>query len=393
MRINYEKLIKGFEADARKATVYLRESFEAKEVKADDFDFGRLFEACFGWEEFRACRSDRTYLATKVMEGAGAITTNAFQVISGQVVFNSFMEAYLSEDFVFTKLIPTRKTDLSGEKIPGISELGDQATVVNENEPFPLAGVGNNYIETPDTLKRGLKVAITKEAIFFDRTGLVLERSKQLGKSMGINKEKRAIDCVVDENTTAARYKWRGNTIATYDNNTGNHTWDNLSASTGLVDHTDIDACEQLFANMLDPDTGEPIMVMADTIIVTPQLVGTAWRVLNSIMVSMQAGGFATTGDLYRTDSLSPVGRTEFSAPYKLVTSRLLPTRMATDTSWFLGKPSAAFAWMENWPMAVIAAPANSQDEFDRDIVQQFRASERGAFATIEPRHMVKATA
>ena len=66
---------------------------------------------------------------------------------------------------------------------------------------------------------------------------------------------------------------------------------------------------------------------------------------------------------------------------------------MATDTSWFLGNPRKAFAYMENWPLTTVQAPTNSHDEFHRDIVAQYKASERGATATLEPRYMCKATA
>ena len=38
-------------------------------------------------------------------------------------------------------------------------------------------GFGEDYIETPSTTKRGFIVPVTKEAIFFDRTHLVLSRA------------------------------------------------------------------------------------------------------------------------------------------------------------------------------------------------------------------------
>jgi hypothetical protein len=65
---------------------------------------------------------------------------------------------------------------------------------------------------------------------------------------------------------------------------------------------------------------------------------------------------------------------------------------MTTDTTWYLGNPARAFVYMENWPIAVIR-----QDEgpamFHRDIVTQFRCSERGQYYVLEPRVMAKATA
>jgi len=46
---------------------------------------------------------------------------------------------------------------------------------------------------------------------------------------------------------------------------------------------------------------------------------------------------------------------------------------------------------MENWPITVTQAPQNSEAEFNQDIVAQFKASERGAAAVINPRYIVKA--
>jgi hypothetical protein len=47
---------------------------------------------------------------------------------------------------------------------------------------------------------------------------------------------------------------------------------------------------------------------------------------------------------------------------------------------------------MENWPLAVVQAPANSEVEFTHDIVLRWKASERGAAATLEPRYMARST-
>ena len=51
-----------------------------------------------------------------------------------------------------------------------------------------------------------------------------------------------------------------------------------------------------------------------------------------------------------------------------------------------------ALAYMENWPITVTQSPANSDAEFNQDIVVRFKASERGATAVINPRYVVKST-
>ncbi len=60
--------------------------------------------------------------------------------------------------------------------------------------PYPSLGFGEDYIETPSTSKRGFIVPVTREAIFFDRTNLVLSRAAEVGEVLGLNKEKRLLD-------------------------------------------------------------------------------------------------------------------------------------------------------------------------------------------------------
>lgn len=393
MRIkNYQRLARDFQLDGRKAMTEVSEALAEGYVKPEDFSIRALAENLVEdgreWVGLMDPRHGGGY-----QEAAGAVSTTTFANITGQIAYTRIMENFAQEAFTITNLIPTQQTSLDGEKIPGVTNIGDQAQIVNEGGSFPTAGVGENYIETPSTTKRGLIVPITKEAIFFDRTGLVLSNCAKVGDALGLNKEKRACDCLVDENTTAHRYKWRGNVIATYGDSSGTHSWDNLSASTGLLDYTDIDACEQLLANMTDPDTGEPIMVMADTIIVTPQNMATLRYILTATNVRVSVPGFATTGNPTQTDAPSVLGNHPFSLNYTPVTSRMLPARMATDSTWYIGNPRKAYVYMENWGLTVVQAPPNSEMEFTNDIVVRFKASERGAYATLEPRYMVKATA
>ncbi len=329
--------------------------------------------------------SHKTFTA---MEAAGAVSSDAFSNIAGQVLYNAYLEGYQAESFVFTQLIPTVNTMFERERIPGISDIGDKALIVAETESFPLAGVNEDYIDTPQTIKRGIIVPVTKEAVFFDRTGQMLERCRKVGEVVGINKEKRAIDCMIDENTTNHRYKWRGSTYATYQTAS---PWINDKTSNGLVDWTNVDAAEQFLASMTDPNTGEPIMVMADTLMVNPQLEKAALRILNATGVVTHAGGYNASTTVYGTNQGSnPVGSGQYSARYRLVSSRLMPTRTGTDTDWYLGSPAKALAYMQNWPITLSQAPPNSEEEFQRDIVYRFKASERGAFVVKDPRYLVR---
>lgn len=403
--VNYQNLIKDTgarfsralkEGHGRKradelSVKLLQEQYKAKVLRPDSMDFGKLFTECFGWEEFRSCREGKR-LAHEVFEAAGAVSTAAFQNISGQIVYNAVLEAYEGEEFVFTKLIPEKQTPYNGEKIAGVSEIGDEDQIVGEGQDYPLAGVSEDWIETAEPVKRGKVVPVTREAVFFDRTGQVLQHCGDVGSGAGKNKEKRIIDAVVDEGTGATsarthhRYRWRGTSIATYDDNTGAHTWDNLVAGNSLLSWVSLDAAEQAFNEMLDPYTGEPILIEPTHIVCTKQLEQVARRILNATEVSVATPGYATTANPTKTTMANP-----YASKYQLATSRYLATRMTTDTSWFLMNPKA-WIYLYNWPLEVTQAPSNSSLEFSNDIIAQFKSSERGAVSTLNPRLSVKST-
>lgn len=355
------------------------------EIKPEEFSIRELFEECVpdGRELARSFDPRRGGDNTMLIEAAGGVAASDFSNITGQIVYTKLIEKMALEDYVFTKLIPTQSTPFDGERIAGIGGIGDEAESVGEGEQFPLVGVSEDWIDTPQTTKRGMIIPITKEAIFFDRTNQLLTEAGKIGEWLAVNKEKRAIDCVIDENVTTHRHKWRGTTYGTYQTST---PWIN-DTSTGyeLVDWTDIDAIEQLYNAITDPSTGEPVAIEPTHLIVTKEYEMVARRILSATQIVTHVGGYATTGNLSETQWPNP-----YQAKYQLVSTRLLASRAADDDDWYLGNPTKAFVYMENWPIAVIRQD-EGHDMFHRDIVTQFRASERGQYYVLEPRAMAKA--
>src|SRR5690606_37775025 len=190
-----------------------------------------------------------------LMESADGVDVTAFQNVAGQVIYSKILEAYQQEAFVVSRLVDTIPTRLDGELIPGVGRVADNIDEVGPGMPFPHLGYGEDYIETPSTTKRGFIVPVTKEANLFDRTNLVLRRSAEVGEVLGLNKEKRLVDLLIG---VTNNYKSNG---ASYDTYQGATPWINLLESNELVDWTNVDAAEQLFADMLDPTTGEPVLV------------------------------------------------------------------------------------------------------------------------------------
>lgn len=366
----------------------LSEALRTRQLRLEEFSIRELFEQFIphgrelvdSWNPRHG--GDGGY-SLPLLEETGAVSSGAFSRISGQLVYNAVLDAARSEAFVFTPLVKTIPTQFNGEKIAGLSRLGDEAEVVGEGRPYPQAGVSEDYIETPATTKRGLIVGLTREVVFFDRTGLLVQRTAEVGNFLGLNKEKRVIDCVIDENSAAHRYRWKGTTYSTYQ---AAAPWINITATNPLVDWTSVDKAEQTLAALVDPFTGEPILTDPRHLVVSRNLLYTARRIVNASEIRVQTPGFATAGNPSETAAANPVGN------YEVVSSNLFTSRLANKNTWFVGDLSKAFAYMENWPISVVQAPANSEVEFTQDVVLRWKASERGAMATIEPRYMEKNT-
>ena len=385
--IKYRELKRMYETNGAEKTVqHLQEALRSGDLKPEDFSIRELAEATLSPERVR--QMDPRQGGVCLLEAGDGVDVTAFSNITGQVVQAKILEAYNQEAFVMSKLVETIPTRLDGERIPGIGRVSDEVSEVRPGMPYPSLGFAEDYIDTPQTTKRGFIVPVTKEAVFFDRTHLILQRAAEVGEVLGLNKEKRLLDLLLG---AVNNYTWkgaayqhlqqRGRTASAPDGN-----WINQMTEE-LVDWTDVDAAEQLFADILDPNTGEPVLIQATTVLVMPAYRHAAHRIFNAAEINYTNG--ATT-----TVAANPLGN------YTVVESRLAYRRLlaaghtAADAKkwWFIGDFRKAFAYMENWPITVTQSPAGGEAEFSQDIVVRFKASERGAAAVINPRYVVKST-
>ncbi len=388
MRINYQALVRDCRAlitESGDASDMVRAQFAEGVFRPEDFSISEVAEACLGRDFVRACDPRQENNVSAVVEAAGVDST-AFSNITGQIAYSAILQAFEMPGLVGGSLTTTIPTRLSGEKLPGIGQVGDKAAIVKEGMPYPNVGFGEEYIETPETDKRGFIVPVTKEAIFFDRTNLVLQRAAQVGEWLALNKEKRILDAVLGEASTFAtggKWKYKGSEYDVYETNAVDYaSYFYLNMHTAaLTDYTDLDAVEILFGNMTDPVTQEPILIPPQRqLLVVPDLEQTASRIVNSTETRL------VTGTNYTT--VSPGDKSS----YDIVKSPYFKSRLASNgtTSWWVGNFAKAFAYMENFPMTVTQAPANSEPEFSADIVARYKASERGAVAVKAPHYVVK---
>jgi len=373
---NYRELKRLYETmGSEGACRHLREALLKNHLNGEEFSVRDLFEAFVpsGRELVRMFNPGKSG-GVSLLEAGGAVDTSAFSNITGQIVYSKVLDAFNDPGFLHPNAIAPVPTQFNGEKIPGLGRIGDEAESIGEGQKYPTVGISEEYVETPETTKRGFIVPVTKEAIFFDRTGLILQRASEVAFWLGQNKEKRVLDVVLGATNT---YKRNGTSMSTYIASGGDYA--NLLASNTLSDWTDVEAAELLFDDMTDPNTGEPVSVTANSLIVPTALKHTARRIVRATEVR------------HGTDPITIAVNT--LDDYQILTSPLVKQRTGSDSTWFIGDPKRAFVYMENWPVTVVSAPENSEAEFTHDIVARYKVSERGAPAVLDPRYMVRCTA
>jgi hypothetical protein len=384
----------------------LSKLLKSGEIRPDDFSLRELAEAFCGekWVHKLNEANVSSRGGFDVMEAGDAVDVSAFSNITGQIVYSKIHQGWNEVDAIGDELFETVKTNFDGEKIPGIGKISKDGYKVLPGQPYPELGFGEHYWQTPSTVKTGMIVSVTKEAIFFDRTSLILKRASEVGERLRYHKEKRqlavyaGITITEDDGTSFAggsSHVWNGNTYNTYSTSTQTNGVDNIypNAVSGnvLADWTDIEAVWLLYQNQLAPDTGLPLTIRPDTLVVMPNYFFTAKRIASATEIR---SGDITTSPGTQTLSGNPLNG--FLA--KVLQSQLLyqlvvgsGVSAANAAKWFFyGQPKKAFWYMENWPLTVVQAPAQNTAEFERDVVARYKASERGVPWCADPRFNAK---
>src|SRR5208283_765162 len=188
---------------------------------------------------------------------------------------------------------------LNGERIPGVAlprDAGEDFVEAEEMDELHYVGFTEEYVQTPATTKRQLGIAITKEAIFFDRTGLVLDRAAYVGTLLGLRKEKNLILVLIGAINTFQE-KRTGDSAAvslkTYYAADDNGRWINHIDGNPLNDWTNINVAEQTFSQVTDPNTGEPIILPSRRVLIAPQIQALS---LNQLMQAQAVWKFTQGG-------------------------------------------------------------------------------------------------
>lgn len=356
------------------------------EVTARDYSIRRVFESLVpdGREIVNTWQGNEPGRGVSLIRES--INTSAFANINQTFLHKEVLAQFDKPELIARMLVDIIPTSDKWERIPGVGQLGDQAAIVKEGDNYPYATLSEDWIQTQETEKRGVIVPVTKEAIFFDKTGLVLQRATQVAEWLAINWEKRILDTVLG---IVDRYdrKSRG-LLPTYGTATGGRDWVNTQANP-LIDHLSIEDADLLFDDIVDYDTGEPIVIGEPQMLVPKALLATARRIINATEIVTGTRDVSDVGFGTQTKSDNPY-RGRMPDP---ISNQYVANRSSSNTTWWYGDFKKAFKYYENWAPQAVTAPTNNDDEFERDIAVKTKISEMGQVAVVQPRAVQRNTA
>ena len=386
----------------RQCVGLLSENLQSGEFKATDFSLRELAEAFCGPEWVRKLH-ESAYSGRLVhleeVGGGEAIDVSAFSNITGQILYSKILDGWQQPGFIGDMLFETVDSKLDGEKFPWLGHVKGEGEAIDPGKEYPDTSFGERYINTPSTTKYGMTISITKEAVFFDRTAQMLMRAEEIGERLRMGKEKRMLDVFIGQ---VNNYSFMGNSYNTYQTtavSTNLNNWVNAKTSLPLVDWTSVENAELLFSEILDPDTGNPIMLDPDTLVVMPAKFHTARRIVHAEQVETIFPTYAGSGTSTSINSPAP-GNVKFTTPnplknYEVITSNILYQRvkLVDPTNgkdwWFItDSKRKPFVYVRNWDITVVPAPSQNEAEFSRDIVARWKCSERGVAGVWDPRRV-----
>lgn len=368
-----------------KTAKFLGDAIREKKISKHSISIRQLAESFLGhnWAE----NLYRYNSGVRVQEASEGVDASSFTAITGQLLVNEIKDKFdlaklIGDDVCET--VPVTNGNLKEQKVPWLSNVIDSVEKVEEGMPYPHTTFSPNYIEYPAIEKIGKICAVTMEAIYSDLTGQILDSAGSVGTYCGLAREERILKVVLG---LTNNHKWNGSSYNTY---LSSGAWVNTVGNFVLKDWTSVNTLEQLFTNMLDPNTGKNILIEPKQMLVMPANKYRAIRAFSA--TSTRSGDFATSGNPDQIEAPNPLDK-----DYQILTSpharRLLTesgvSASIADSYVFLGDFKKSFIWREAKPLTVVEAPAQNPREFEQDIALAVKASLMGVACVRDPRYVV----
>lgn len=316
---------------------------EAKKLSYADFSFKELWEALVvsqGLEE--------------------NLVSSAFPNISGQIISNVMIEGYNlfpKEGLKLVRVVPSKlKTSL----VAGWTAIGTIREVREKEDYLEVIPPDEKTVRIVNKKYGGL-ISLTKEDIFFDRTGELINRARSIGEEGARFQDQLIMEGVIDKNGTV------------YDKGILYES-DQSNVNTGAASALGTTGFENCYINLLNKtdEQSKKIWVLSDKLqlMCAPALLPTAWKLQNNEY------GPQGTANL---DKNFAQGKFDIIVnPYQTTTTR-----------WHMGSFKRQFRWEEVWPIETfMRVGPDSEDGFKKDVIQSHKISLYGGVGADDFRYV-----
>lgn len=295
----------------------------------------------------------------------GNIVSSAFPTIASGLISGKMIAGYQAWADESSKLVEEVSSKLKVSTVIGWTNVKGIERV-NERQDYPQMKPPSEKSATIKNYKYGGLLDLTKETIFFDTTGELLNQARKVGEAARKEKMRMIFAAVCDVNATA----YSGGDLYASANG-------NVQATNPLTGDTAWETVRQKLMGMTD-ENGDPIWVFGQrpVMIIPSGLLSTAEK------LQKNPTGYAGTANL---DVNLAQGQFDI-----IVNPFLSPT----STTWWYGWPNLEFRWENVWPFEVFTRVGQDTEEgFKADVIQQFKASFYGGVGAVDTKYVIENTA
>jgi len=365
---------------------------DKRRARPDDFSLKELWEVIVGpvGETLRYAQSQKGFIDLEQIGQnsdlkEAAVNSTLYQVLAGNIIAETMIDAYNRVDHIGDKLVNVKKTKQRYEKVAGWSP-GDGVKTVLEGQPYEQVGMGHKFVGTGEVFKKGVILPITEEAIFYDNTGTILEQADQIGEDARLDREKTILRAVLGVDTS---YFPSDAGTSLYSSGTPQHV-----PSNALSDWKNLEAIENSLADTVD-EQGEQIIITPKILLVPQALKMTAKNIINATEIREKEDSAGATTKR-ETVSANPV-----QGAYEIVSSPLIHAiQEAAGTSssiaksnYWLGDFKKQFVWKELWPIQVLRNKEGNINSFEKDVVAEFKVRYIGGIYAKDDKYVAKSLA
>ncbi len=364
-------------------------------LAVDDFSYYELAEACGVLPQLsrlRGWQPDGAPAPQLLRESNPGLSTNLFQVITGELIARKVMEGYDDDSgFIGDKLVAVMSTKYRDRKIAGFRALAGPSEIA-EGHPYEESSFEEKWVTSSES-KQGRLLSINEELIAFDQTGEINRRAMALGFMLRQERERTIVRAVTDADAGAGKYVYRPNGTGTslYKTDGTNRNWvgsgnttsTSFNAAVPLVDWTDIDAAFNYRATQVLDDrvdgTPRPLVAPAKQVLVPERLRGVARSIVHATQINVTSDA----GEMWMANPIQ--GMVEvLSSPF------IDEQGGQAVNDWYLGDFPRQFVWTEIWPVQTYLQKSDSESAFDRDVVLRVKARYYGGVSAVDTVYVTK---